>query len=179
MAGAARDLQRAQPLQSCRLADSSGHPVRHRDRGLPRKPFERCAKATPPSDGLELGCQLPPEAVQPLLLGASCLGPQDRFGGHDVEGPGPDLEAPRRRHAACPEPLDGKDRLGRPREGVPPQAHRGRAGMIRPTGDAGNQPVDAGDARHHADGDPSGLEHRPLFDVQLDVAVQVAAPNAP
>ena len=52
------------------------------------------------------------------LLGASRLGPQDRFGGHDVEGPGPDLEAPRRRHAACPEPLDGKDRLGRPREGV-------------------------------------------------------------
>ena len=49
--------------------------------------------------------------------------------------------------------------------------------MIRPTGDAGNQPVDAGDARHHADGDPSGLEHRPLFDVQLDVAVQVAAPT--
>ena len=94
-------------------------------------------------------------------------------------GTGPDLEATGRRHAAGGEPLDGEGNLGRPRERVTAEAHRGRPGMIRLPLDACKEPVDADDARHHAYRDPCLLEHRALLDVQLDIAVQVVRPACP
>ena len=109
------------------------------------------------------------EAVEPSLVVASRLGPEDpprrarrsgRRGGVEAARPSRRRRSARRSSASAA-------------SAAPRRASRRSAIGVVPAwsgwpAKCGQHPVDAGDARHDADRDAGGLEHRPLLDVQLD-----------
>ena len=134
----------------------------------PRTPRRQPVSATA---ALELVASL----LEPRLLLAPELDPEQRVLGHDVRRARFDHHPARRADAAlAPEALHGKDGLGRRAGGVVAQVHRHRARMVAPALEVHDRTVDAGDRRDHADLDPFLLEAGALLDVALHEGGDVA-----
>ena len=116
-------------------------------------------------------------AVADLVARVADVDAQPRAPWNHVDRAGLDGQRADRRPQARDrpgEPLDLQHELGRRRQRVEPAFHRQGPGVTRPAPELDPDSALARDRLDHSDGSPQRLEHRPLLDVGLQVAEQLA-----